>query len=1486
MTRRLARTQSAGRRAGRINLRVLGILVVSLVAIAGGLVAARYVRNGMIMRASLAAARACEQSGDWAGACKEYRRYLEKRSDDVEVLRAFGRAQLSVRPSAPANMAGAREAFDRILRFAPQDEEAARRTPALRLALHEYEPLILDAGRILAAEPGNLSAKLWLARGQAESGALVEATQTLTRLIESVEADGKLLQRYLRETSDAVDLAAQICLLDGGSDGPARAMRWLDRGAALLPNVAEPLITRARLRRTRNIEPQAARADLEAASNLAHVDPLSWFDLAAEWMEAGDWTAAEAALSGADRTPADEIERRFFDRDDWRVPRFLCMAQLALGRENAADMGEPARRILQEVTTPAQRLRLLPTVARIFLATGNVEQARPVIEEFGRLHRPLQAGADNEAELLEARLAAAEDDAEGVVRRLEPLVSRDPSNAGAWRLLGDAQSRLEDSRSAIRAFAQVLRLRPVDGETALRLAREHMRCGDWPGAIETLRTIDSGSRAEREARRSRLQADVCAAAQPARAADPAVWERLASEVEQLLAADPRRADLHVLAASVALQRGRRADAESILRTAIAGCDQPEPVRLALVSLLTEDKRPADAVAAAREAVNAEPTHRDAVLALGNALRMNGDLDGAIAALEGGAQKCESRRAKRQLILAAARMELSAERRSAALSRLEKLAEAEPSDVRCRSLLLMQPEVLGDEAKTQRLLAELSAAVGETNPMTLLHRAHVLLESQAWRTSQREIVDLLECCIASDPLWPAPALLLGRLHERAGNTAAAEEAYRAALLRNPRSADVADRLLRLLQSAGRGSEVAQVLGKLKLSPTAASRLRLSAAIAGGALESAIDEVQARLATEGDDVESRLLLARLLYQARGDTSAAFEQLDRAEADPQAQLPARHLRIAILQAEGQIDEALVCLNQWVRKEGSTDVLLLRGQFLASAGRNADAEADFKELVAKTRDGMGHVVYGQFLASLGRTDDARRVMREGLALAPDDQSLKRSLMRSLLLGENPADVAAGAALLNELEKESPNDPDLLRVRAFYVRETGGPSGAAEAARLLEKVVALEPGDAEAHGALVTLAIERGDTAAARDFAVRALGMNPNDADLLTLRAACELKLGNFALARELARGVLKQQPDHLDAPVILATAAAKLDDAMAKSEAEACLGKFADSSDSGPAIARAKLLHALGRTTDAIAGLEPLAASKQGDERTELLVLMHDLAITAGRNEQAGKLLEEALAASPTDAGVMRRRLAYLRDAGKWEQLASWLESIDSRDAALRSILLIGATSLTAAPDAKLRTRAVALFDRVIEAGGGDDVRYGQAFALVQVGQVDRAIAVYRTLLEHNPRDVRTLNELSWILCSVKDSPEEALTLANRGLQIAPNHDALLDTRGAIYAAMSGRLGDARADFERAAELRRNQPGPRSRTLLRLAEVLFRQKDFAAARRVLDEADRIQQKQQVLNTQQIEMLDSLKQKVQQAAKGSVTAGAVWGAQGDEQKR
>lgn len=145
-------------------------------------------------------------------------------------------------------------------------------------------------------------------------------------------------------------------------------------------------------------------------------------------------------------------------------------------------------------------------------------------------------------------------------------------------------------------------------------------------------------------------------------------------------------------------------------------------------------------------------------------------------------------------------------------------------------------------------------------------------------------------------------------------------------------------------------------------------------AAGDLDAAAKLAERVIVTTPDDRVARLALAVVAIK-RGDFEEAREELGKSAKGPLTALTLSLLDAWAAEGEGKTDAALSALNEVV-SEGGTSALQAyhRALILDLAGRNSDADAAYKEALAKAANSPRMVeAYGRFLERNGRAADAR---------------------------------------------------------------------------------------------------------------------------------------------------------------------------------------------------------------------------------------------------------------------------------------------------------------------------------------------------------------------------------------------------------------------------------------------------------------------------------------------------------------------------------
>jgi len=338
-------------------------------------------------------------------------------------------------------------------------------------------------------------------------------------------------------------------------------------------------------------------------------------------------------------------------------------------------------------------------------------------------------------------------------------------------------------------------------------------------------------------------------------------------------------------------------------------------------------------------------------------------------------------------------------------------------------------------------------------------------------TQKDLVDqaILQYSeiVRLDPSDADSALRLARLYQAAGNDAQAEAVLRALLKRAPDETEALRQLALLLLEADRGTEAVALVEPVAKKANSADWDTLLGEAYAKARDYPASEAACRAAVtlQAEDVPARKCLGEaLLLEQKYD--AALEQYKRlTELEPND--PEHFLRLSLIYRRlGQLDKAEESLLHAKQDApGSLEVIYNEALTYRAQGRFDDAIRVLSDAVAAAkgteRTSTMAILYEQLgalfrevenypaametfqeLAELGpeqakrarelmidtlrmsrHLDQALEESQKAIAAYPDDRSFV--ITRSLLLAEK-GDPAAGAALIQGLQKDSPKDFEL----------------------------------------------------------------------------------------------------------------------------------------------------------------------------------------------------------------------------------------------------------------------------------------------------------------------------------------------------------------------------------------------------------------------------------------------------------------------------
>ena len=515
-------------------------------------------------------------------------------------------------------------------------------------------------------------------------------------------------------------------------------------------------------------------------------------------------------------------------------------------------------------------------------------------------------------------------------------------------------------------------------------------------------------------------------------------------------------------------------------------------------------------------------------------------------------------------------------------------------------------------------------------------------------------------------------------------------------------------------------------------------------------------------EGQTLEARLALARYLLAANDADALAIYRQARQEEDPQSRPVTRELA-DLLFARGASDQAARLYAELHEQSPDDAVIGLRyAEALLRTGDTQQAQA----VLDRYPDQASKQILQAALA-MSREDRQAAIesLERGLQVTPDSVMVRIQL--GTLLAEDPSQFSRARELLTEAMRLNPDSTE-ARIAMATLHQRAGEIP--EAIRELRRVLRENPANTAVRLRLVELYRSRNDVGAAislvNDIAERE-PENPQWPRLLTQLAS---RRGDTAGAIAHARRVveLDSSPGHI------AVLADLLLQADRGSEALSVLDQHPEQVNAEPALQ----------------GLRGWALAQSGQMDGARQVLVRALERTANLPQTLNVANRAARALGHEEAIGVVESLDHPQQP-LWTALAAAELEIQQKQYDQASQRLQAAASQAGGTDRGVRIMLHRL----------------HALALHQGGRAAAARSEYEQLLELEPNDVATLNNLAYLLVEDLDQPQQGLEIAQRAARLQPDNAQILDTLG--WAQFKdGQTEDARSTLERSVEIQALAP------------------------------------------------------------------------------
>jgi len=584
----------------------------------------------------------------------------------------------------------------------------------------------------------------------------------------------------------------------------------------------------------------------------------------------------------------------------------------------------------------------------------------------------------------------------------------------------------------------------------------------------------------------------------------------------------------------------------------------------------------------------------------------------------------------------------------------------------------------------------------------------------------------------------------------------------------------------------------------------------ASLVGSDYATASIHLRNALQADPTNAEAHLLMARLALEV-GDAREAVAQLEwlrNSSAPPESY--AADLARSRLDA-GDAAGALEILDEHALALAEiAEAWLVRADAVLALGSPADSASALTRAQAAGATSAAIGLRRARIAFIeGRGDEAREAIQQLLRSNPDDVD---AIAQSALLADAAGDRQAAMAALgraSELYAASGRPLRAAPLTMALVEASVAARDTGRAATAAARLATLAPGSPMSEYANALVAYREGRFDDAVSSLRAAIAQVPDEPRFQTLLAGAHMGAGNFGQAEQQILAILSRDRANAAALRMLVEARLRQDRPEAALEAFEQFPAAVAGNELALVGLRANALVQLGDVDSAANALREMPGfSGDADLTASIALLM--TRVRDGGVEAGATYIAELLAEAPDDANSHLTAAVHYQLAGETAlSMAAYdraLEIAPDDINALSSRALAATQAQDFATAANLFGRAYAIrgdwnllaswsaarrlagdadwaapVRAWIEDNPGDlQARFFLAEHLQAAGDEAGALAIYDSLLARDPQNVAALNNAAWLASRL--SRDDALAIARRAAELAPQNGSVLDTLGWI--------------------------------------------------------------------------------------------------------
>jgi cellulose synthase operon protein C len=1059
---------------------------------------------------------------------------------------------------------------------------------------------------------------------------------------------------------------------------------------------------------------------------------------------------AQVYLQLGDPGLAEREARAARERNGDEAAYLPILAEALLQQQKFADIPD---QIKSGDRPPALESKVRTALGTAAAGFGDREKAEAMLRDAIRLD-PSAAKPKVQLARFLTRTSPGEAD-----KLIDEAIAANPNSAEFLQVKGDMVQSRGDLNGAVRLFDEALKIDPKNLLAHLSRANVNISLGNFPAANEDLDPV-------LKAMPNHFMANYLKAVELAKKQQYGDADRILDRVSPDF---PKFWGGYYIQGATKLALGQSAQAETILGKYLARVPDDQRAARLRASAALQQRASNRAIDYLKPSVE-KPTVDAATLSmLGNAY------------------------------MAAGKPEL-------ALQQFEKAAALDPGNPSIKASVAISEMSTG---QAREGLAQLEQVFESEGGAAIAGPTLVLSELRANRVKKAaEVAASLIKLDAANPLYQT---LLGEVDFAQRDYVGAENAFRAALARNPEFAAAARDLAQLYLATGRADDAKKVYRELlsKKAGNVTALLGLAdIEMADKKWSEAIDYInRARTAAPNDPTPGTKLVH--LYELRrdwdnaravagefvakfpldinvqlaqataqlggGDTKGALSSFGRAHQLAPGSIPVLARYVAVLNSVKEYREARSVLAEAVARDPKNAPL--KADLIRAEAAIDGLDAALSKAQAFAKDEPNNSLYDLVSAELyekaGRAKDALALLEKAAAARPSDDSLTVALSR---LYSGTGDLKQAEAVLARRLAADPNNPGVQAVLGRLYLTTRRID---DAKKTYEALLVQRPTDVVALLGLGEIAVGEKKWVEAADYISRARAAAPNDP------AAGLMQVNMYGLQQDWKHAV----PAAVE---LVAQFPTNIDVLDAQGRVQIGAG------DTDGALSTYRRAYELAPASNPILSryLALLKAEKKFPEARSMLQAALDR--DPANASLKGEMIRVEAEIGGLEAGLAKARKFASEDPGSSLYDVMAAELYENAGRRSEAIALVDQVAATKPSDDHLTLALFRMYTRANEPAKAEGVltarleadpkdytiRAALAAFYLEQKRYDAAVAQYGRLVAEHPADATVLNNLAW-LYQLQGNLAKARELAERASAASPATAQIDDTLGWILLA-----------------------------------------------------------------------------------------------------